>query len=64
MIARSCSVFNCDRRHGNVCCADCKNRCKNRCLNSPDRCGLVADKRPEKRKGDECADASNKANVV
>lgn len=35
----------CDRRRGNVCCADCgfksSGACKNPCLNGPDRCGQV-----------------------
>lgn len=41
---RYCQVFNCDRRHGSYCCADCSLRhdCKNKCENSPDRCKLVA----------------------
>lgn len=47
---RSCSVFNCDRRYGNVCCADCKNRCQNRCMNSPDKCKLLADAKPKRQK--------------
>ncbi|WP_313525430.1 hypothetical protein [Anaerotignum sp.] len=40
---RRCAVFNCNRRHGNTCCADCVNRasCKNPCLNNPQRCGQV-----------------------
>lgn len=39
---RRCKNFNCDRRHGNYCCADCGYRttCKNPCLNDPSRCGL------------------------
>ncbi len=41
--ARHCQIFNCDRKHGNICCADCINRssCKNPCLNNPERCGQV-----------------------
>lgn len=45
---RRCSIFNCDRRHGNFCCADCgykTTNCKNPCLNGPERCGLL-DTRP------------------
>lgn len=40
---RRCAIFNCDRRHGNTCCADCFNRasCKNPCLNNPQQCGQV-----------------------
>lgn len=40
---RMCTLFNCDRRHGNVCCADCGNRqkCKNSCQNDPEKCGCV-----------------------
>lgn len=37
---RRCNIFNCDRRHGNICCADCGYRgknCKNPCLNHPTR---------------------------
>ena len=39
---RRCNIFNCDRRHGNICCADCGYRdknCKNPCLNhiQPDK---------------------------
>lgn len=38
---RRCMIFNCDRRHGNYCCADCGYReknCKNPYLNHPSRC--------------------------
>lgn len=40
---RKCLIFNCDRRRGSYCCADCKDKktCKNPCLNSPKRCGQV-----------------------
>ena len=42
---RHCKIFNCDRRRGNFCCADCGfkriGRCKNPCLNGPERCGQV-----------------------
>ena len=35
---RMCKIFNCDRRHGNFCCADCgykrNGNCKNPCLNA------------------------------
>lgn len=36
-------LFNCDRRHGNVCCADCgfRPKCKNSCQNEPEKCGCV-----------------------
>ena len=43
-VVRICELFNCDRRHGNYCCADCGYRdknCKNPCLNHPTRCGQV-----------------------
>ena len=43
---RRCKIFNCDRRHGSFCCADCGVRrcggCRNPCLNSPEQCGQVA----------------------
>lgn len=52
MFPRGCTIFNCDRRHGNYCCADCgyKITCQRPCKNSPERCGLA---RPQvtKRKG-------------
>lgn len=40
-MSRLCIIFNCDRRHGSYCCADChiRDNCKNPCLNSPERCG-------------------------
>jgi len=42
---RRCSLFNCDRRHGNICCQDCgykkTRKCKNPRLNGPERCGQV-----------------------
>ncbi|HIY04305.1 MAG TPA: hypothetical protein H9733_05025 [Candidatus Anaerotignum merdipullorum] len=40
---RMCTLFNCDRRHGNVCCADCgfRPKCKNSCQNEPEKCGCV-----------------------
>lgn len=44
-VPRQCKIFNCDRRHGNICCADCgyrKNQCSNPCLNHPSRCGQVS----------------------
>ena len=46
---RRCKNFNCDRLHGNYCCADCEQRttCKNPCQNHPSRCGLE-DKEPVK----------------
>jgi hypothetical protein len=38
-----CKIFNCDRRRGSFCCADCGYKrignCKNPCLNGPERCG-------------------------
>lgn len=47
-----CKIFNCDRRHGNFCCADCgykrNGNCKNPCLNGPERCNCVAE--PETKK--------------
>lgn len=40
---RRCKIFNCDRRRGSFCCADCgyqrRGSCKNHCLNGPERCG-------------------------
>lgn len=49
---RMCKIFNCDRRHGNFCCADCgykrNGNCKNPCLNGPERCNCVAE--PETKK--------------
>lgn len=45
MSKRLCKIFNCDRRRGSYCCADCGYReknCKNPCLNHPSRCGQVA----------------------
>lgn len=40
---RMCNIFNCDKRHGSYCCADCpqRDKCRNPCLNSPERCGQV-----------------------
>ena len=42
---RMCMIFDCVRRNGNPCCADCgfnrNNNCKNPCLNHPDKCGYV-----------------------
>lgn len=40
---RKCLIFNCDRRRGSYCCADCEQRarCKNPCKNAPERCGQV-----------------------
>lgn len=38
-----CSIFNCDRRKGNICCFGCgyKRSCKNSCLNNPTKCNCV-----------------------
>lgn len=40
---RRCKIFNCDRKHGNICCTDCVNlaSCKNPCFNNPDICGQL-----------------------
>lgn len=50
---RRCMIFNCDRRRGNFCCADCgykrSGNCKNPCLNGPKRCGQVALEKGDKR---------------
>ena len=47
--SRKCTLFNCDRRHGNVCCADCgfRPKCKNSCQNEPEKCGCVRKKGEE-----------------
>ncbi len=49
---RGCTIFNCDRRHGNYCCADCgyKKTCQRPCKNSPERCGLVRPQVTTKKK--------------
>lgn len=39
--SRRCTLFYCDRRKGNFCCADCPKPCRNRCLNSPEKCGQM-----------------------
>ena len=43
-----CSIFNCDKKHMNQCCALCPDvgRCKNPCLNHPDRCGKLREETP------------------
>ena len=43
---KMCLQFNCDRMHGNYCCAYCKNlkKCKSHCLNDPAKCGLAVEK--------------------
>jgi len=43
-----CSIFNCDKKHMNQCCALCPDlrRCKNPCLNHPDRCGKLRAETP------------------
>lgn len=49
-----CMIFNCDRRRGSFCCADCgykrSGNCKNPCLNGPMRCGQVV---PEEGRKDD-----------
>ena len=44
-ISRGCRIFNCDRRHGNYCCADCgykrTEKCPNPCQNDPLKCGYA-----------------------
>lgn len=44
---RMCRIFNCDRRRGNVCCADCdyQKKCRNSCQNRPEVCGCVKENR-------------------
>lgn len=50
---RHCTIFNCDHRHGNICCADCgynpayNGNCKNPCLNGPERCKCATDRLSE-----------------
>ncbi len=50
-IPRRCKIFNCTRRHGNFCCADCgykaSGQCKNPCLNHPTRCGQERTETPK-----------------
>ncbi len=43
-----CSIFNCDKKHMNQCCALCSDlrQCKNPCLNHPDRCGKLREETP------------------
>lgn len=45
-----CTVFNCDYKHGNLCCHSCDRRrtCHNRCQNSPDKCKLIKENENEK----------------
>lgn len=52
MFPRGCTIFNCDRRHGNTCCADCgyKKTCRRPCKNSPERCGLARPQATIKKK--------------
>ena len=55
---RGCTIFNCDRRHGNYCCADCdykktcqlggSQRCRP-CRNRPEKCGLARQKVTKKK---------------
>lgn len=54
MFPRGCTIFNCDRRHGNYCCADCgyKKTCQRPCKNSPEKCGLVRPTVNKRRKVD------------
>ncbi len=44
-VVRICELFNCDRRKGHYCCADCgyrkSGRCVNPCQNDPKKCGYV-----------------------
>ena len=46
-----CKLFNCDQRHGNFCCAKCKDKknCKNPCLNDPDKCGKSEEAHPGRK---------------
>lgn len=43
-----CSIFNCDKKHRNQCCALCPDlsQCKNSCLNHPNRCGQIRAETP------------------
>lgn len=47
-----CKIFNCDRKHGSICCArrPDRGRCRNPCLNSPDRCGQSREATPREKK--------------
>jgi hypothetical protein len=46
-----CSIFNCDKKHMNQCCALCSDlsQCKNPCLNHPDRCGKLRAETPKEK---------------
>jgi hypothetical protein len=48
-----CSIFNCDKRHGSYCCAECQERkeCRNPCQNGPERCGQVKKTKEERKNG-------------
>ena len=51
--SRMCRLFNCDRRHGNVCCADCgfRPKCRNSCQNEPEKCGCVKGAEEDEKEG-------------
>lgn len=46
-----CQIFNCDERHGNFCCAKCRDRkkCKNPCKNDPKKCGYLEAAHPGRK---------------
>lgn len=46
-----CKLFNCDKRHGNICCRECRDRrnCANPCLNSPDKCRQATEDKPGRK---------------
>lgn len=66
LFPRGCTIFNCDRRHGNYCCADCgykkacqpgaSQRCRP-CKNSPEKCGLVRENVPKNKEVREYAES-------
>ena len=46
-----CKLFNCDKRHGNVFCQECRDRrnCANPCRNTPGKCGQAAEDKPGRK---------------
>ena len=44
---RKCTTFVCKMLLKNICCADCKQKenCRYACENSPEKCGLLVNKK-------------------
>ncbi len=52
-MSRRCEIYECSRRPGSPCCADCDDKeCPSRCLNGPERCRCCREDVPKSKPAD------------